>query len=75
MCVVCVQEQYSKKQWKVLLKVMVHCAKAAVKKEAGKTGQCVDEWQELLSEMTKIYLQLCKGEAGSMAFAFVEVCH
>ena len=73
--VTCVQDQYNKKQWKVLLKVMVHCAKEALKKGDGKAGQFVDEWQELLSKMTKIYYQLCKGEAGSMAFAFVEVCH
>ena len=73
-CVVCAQDQYSRKQWKVLLKVMVHCAKEAVKKETGKAAHRVDEWQELLSKMTKIYRQLCKGKAGAMAFAFVEVC-
>lgn len=75
MCVCpCVQEQYSRKQWKVLLKVMVHCAKEAVKKNTDRAGQCVEEWQELLPTVTKLYRQLCSGAAGSMAFAFVEVC-
>ena len=69
----CLQEQYSRKQWKVLLKVMVHCAKEAVKKNTDRAGQCAEEWQELLPKATKLYRQLCSGEAGSMAFAFVEV--
>ena len=72
-CVARVQDQYSRKECRVLLKETVHCAKEAVK-ETGKAGQRVDEWQELLSTMAKIYYQLCKGEVGAIVFAFVEAC-
>ena len=53
MCVARAQDQYSRKECKVLLKETVHCAKEAVKKETGKAGHRVYEWQELLSKMTK----------------------
>eukprot|EP00795_Rhopilema_esculentum_P017643 gene17642-9287_t len=70
-----IQQCFAEKKWEILLKLMSHCKKAALKRKGLKKDmddleELIVQWQAFGLDLKKVLKQLHEGH--SLAFAFIE---